>query len=85
VGRSYAGILGPLAFMVVVGRGWLAGTGVESTLWTAWLGLIAFAGIGYVLGQLADWIIYDSVRSALTAELRQQATKTEKSAKAAMN
>ena len=65
----YAGILGPLAFLTVVARGFIHGGGPMSTLFTAWCGLLAFSAIGYVVGRLAAWIVEDSVRSRIAAEL----------------
>ena len=65
----YAGILGPLAFATTVARGLVHGGGTSSTLWTACCCLLAFSAIGYVAGRLAEWIVEDSVRSRIAAEL----------------
>jgi len=62
MGRAYAGILGPLAFGLVVARGVLAGGSVEATLLAASASLFVFAALGYVAGQTADYLIRDSVR-----------------------
>ena len=70
MGRSYAGILGPLAFATVVLRGLLAGNGAEGTLQTACLAMFAFAALGYVLGRAAALIVDDSVRAGFRAELQ---------------
>jgi hypothetical protein len=69
VGRAYAGILGPLAFLAVLARGWKNHGGVETTLLSAWQALLAFAALGLLLGWLAGWIVDDSVRSRVAAEL----------------
>lgn len=69
MGRSYAGILAPLALVVALLRGWLAGSDVAATLWSAWFSLVAFALVGYVIGQLAAFIVDDSVRCQLVAEM----------------
>lgn len=69
MGRTYAGILGPLALIVTIIRGFRYAAGVESTLLTATLYLLAFAAIGHVLGSLAEWIVDDSVRSKVAAEV----------------
>jgi len=63
MGRAYAGILGPLACAIVIARGVVSGSGVEATLLAACGGLFAFAALGYVVGQVADYLIRDSVRS----------------------
>lgn len=69
MGRSYAGILGPLAFLTEILHGLSHGGGSNSTIASAIVALFAFATIGFVLGELAAWIVDDSVRSRLAAEL----------------
>lgn len=69
MGRSYAGILGLVAFLVVVARAVLNGAQPGSTLYQAWLGLLTFAVIGFVIGKTAEWIIDDSLRTRVLAEL----------------
>ena len=77
--RIYAGIFGPLAFLVSLMRGIIHGGGTETVLQTAWCCLLAFAAAGYVMGRLAEWITEDSLNSRLTAELsaRQTARGTD--------
>jgi len=72
VARQYAGILGLLALMVSLMRGILAGGVSEATLWTAWLGFLAFTAIGAVIGWLAERIIRDSVSSQILSELQEK-------------
>ncbi len=72
MGRIYAGILGPLAFLTVVARGMLNGANAQRLLFDAWLFLWIFAAVGYVVGRLAAWVVEDSVRSRLSAELAAQ-------------
>lgn len=67
--RSYGGILGLLAFAVVIARGFVHGGGTEPTLFAAWLGLLAAYPLGCVVGWLADWIVLESIRSKLAAEI----------------
>jgi hypothetical protein len=69
MGRKYAGILGPLACATVVARGLLLRHSIEETLLSASLCLFAFAALGYVLGELAAWIIADAMRARLSAEI----------------
>jgi len=69
VGRIYAGILGPLAFLAVLFGAALDGATPEETLWRAWASLWAFAALGYVVGRLADRTIEESVASRVAAEL----------------
>jgi len=63
MGRSYAGILGPLAFTLVCVRGVLAGGGAEGIVLAAMAALFVFAGIGYLAGQTADHLVRESVRT----------------------
>lgn len=83
MGRSYAGLLGPLAFCTAIGHGLLHAEPVEQTLWSATLALGAFAALGYVAGEWAGWIVHDSVRASLIAETatRQAAAGSDKVAK----
>ena len=63
MGRRYAGTLGLLAFLTIVMRGLVHGAGVESTLIAAAFHLFLYAFVGYLVGQLAGWIVLDSVRT----------------------
>jgi hypothetical protein len=63
MGRAYAGILGPLGFALVVARGVVSSGGVETTMLAASAALFVFAGIGYFVGQTADYLVNDSVRT----------------------
>jgi hypothetical protein len=69
MGRAYAGTLGPLAFACVVARGLIAVSGVENTLATASAALFAFAIIGYIIGQLAEFLVSESVRNQFQAAM----------------
>jgi hypothetical protein len=73
MGRIYAGILGPLAMAIVIGRGLLGSGGVEGTLTTATLALATFAILGAILGHLAQNTIDESVRARLELQLAQHA------------
>ena len=69
MGRAYAGILGPLAMAVVICRGWLGSGGIESTLTSAIAFLAVFSLVGALIGQLAQSIVDESVRSKLEQQL----------------
>lgn len=69
MGRKYAGILGPLACTTVVARGLLGRHGIEATLLQASLCLFAFAAAGYVIGELASWIVAQALEGRMNAEL----------------
>jgi hypothetical protein len=75
VGRIYAGILGPTAFATALLRGLLHQGGIESTVLSAWLALLAFAATGFVAGQIAGWVVADSVRSQVLDEMARQDAK----------
>jgi hypothetical protein len=68
MGRTYAGVLGTLAFTTTVVRGLLHGGGFQSTMTSAMACLVGFAAIGAVIGELAAWIVADSIRSTLASE-----------------
>jgi len=69
VAHSYAGILGPLAFLVSLARGMVHGGPADTVVWTAWSQLLVFTAIGYVLGWIAETVVDESVRSRIAAEL----------------
>jgi hypothetical protein len=69
VARTYAGILGPLAFVTALMRGITAGGGTDSVLWTAWCSLWAFAAIGFVIGWVAEQTVLEAVGGRIAAEL----------------
>lgn len=69
MGRKYAGILGPLACATVVARGLVGQHGVEQTLLQASLCLFAFAAAGFVIGELANWIVAQAIAGRMNAEL----------------
>ena len=69
MGPSYAGILGTLAYVIVILRGVLQGYAVEGTIKLSILLLFVFAAIGYVIGKIAENTIEDSIRVQLQREL----------------
>ena len=73
MGRIYAGILGPLAMTVVIGRGLVGSGGVIGTLTAATISLAAFAVLGAILGHLAQNTIDESVRTRLEQQLAHHA------------
>ncbi len=70
MGRTYAGILGPLAFTTILARGVFNGGGAETTLFLATTCLFLFAGLGYLVGQVADSIVFESVKANFDRELK---------------
>ena len=69
MGRTYAGIVGLLAFTTLLARGWLDGAAVAATIKIACFGLFLWALIGWVLGRLAAWIVEESLRAQWNAEV----------------
>ena len=80
MGRKYAGVLGFLAFLTVVGRGLIKGGSLESTLQIAILMMFALAIVGYIVGELAAWVVEESVRSQLASELAEHSAETKQEA-----
>ena len=76
MGRGYAGILGPLAFLIAIARGMFAGSGVEGTVLAASAYLFVFAAVGYVVGQTADYLVSDSVRAQFQIAMAEWEAKT---------
>ena len=69
MGRAYAGILGPLAFVAALLRGLVHGWPAESALLAAWLALVAMVLVGLAAGCLAGWIVDESVRSRMLTDM----------------
>lgn len=78
--RSYGGILGSLAFAAVIARGCIHGGGAQATLFAAWLGLLIAYPLGCVVGILGDWMVLESIRVQLAAELAANEAKDTASA-----
>ncbi len=83
MGRAYAGVLGPLAFVAMLLRGLRHNWPAESALLAAWLGLVALAAVGLVIGRLAGWIVEEAVRGRMMAEMAAQEAARTAAAKTA--
>ena len=75
MGQKYAGILGLLACSLAIGRGMLAGAGMESTLASAIYSLFGFAAAGWVAGRVAETLVEQSVRTRFEAAMKEMAGK----------
>ena len=69
MGRSYAGILGPLAMATVLLRGVKDGSAADETLWLAIVALMGFGLVGALSGWLAQLTVDESVRTKMEEEL----------------
>ncbi len=67
--RSYAGILGLIAMIVVAVRSLCRGISPDEALLSVTLALGAFTMIGLVVGKIADTVVVDSVWTKVRAEL----------------
>lgn len=73
--RAYAGALGSLALAVTFARGALLGAGFEGTAQTAFLAMLALAGVGLVVGQVAEATVDESVRQRLQRQIDEHEAK----------
>jgi len=84
MGRTYAGILGLLAFGLVLARGLLLGSDAASCLAAACGGLFGFAAVGLVAGTLADRFTAEAVKAKFEEAMKsldsEQKTKKPKTA-----
>lgn len=71
MGRAYAGVLGSLAVAVTFARGALVGAGFEGTVQTAVFAMLALAGVGFIVGQIAEATVDESVRQRLQTQIEQ--------------
>lgn len=75
--RAYAGVLGSLAWAVTFARGAMLGAGIEGTAQTAVVAMLALAGVGLIVGQIAEVTVDESVRQRLQRQLEDyEATKS---------
>jgi hypothetical protein len=79
MGRSYAGILGAVAFITILARSVIDTSSVESTMMLATVCLFLFAGIGYLVGNIAEAIVLEAMKANFNMELeaREAAAKNE--------
>lgn len=73
--RAYAGVLGSLAVAVTFARGALLGAGFEGTVQTAVVAMLALAGVGLIVGQIAEATVDESVRQRLQQQIEQHEAK----------
>jgi hypothetical protein len=55
--RSYAGVLGSIAFSAVLARGWLHGVEGSAVLLSASACLFLFGALGACVGRIADAVV----------------------------
>jgi hypothetical protein len=79
MGRIYAGILGPLAMVVIICRGLKNSAGLEGTLTLSIVALAIYAIIGSVIGQIAQATVDESVRLKIERQLASSADGATKS------
>jgi len=59
-----------LAFTTILARSVIDTSSVESTMMLATVCLFLFAGIGYLVGQVADSIVLEAVKANFNKELQ---------------
>jgi tetrahydromethanopterin S-methyltransferase subunit C len=69
MGRTYAGILGVIAFLTVLVRGLIDGRSAETIMQAAVTSLVIMAVVGAIVGRLAAWLIEDTIRWQIHREL----------------
>jgi hypothetical protein len=69
VARIYAGILGLVALLASVALGVFRGEATNTILVSAWLSLLEFSAVGYVVGSIAGSVVRESVQRSISAEL----------------
>jgi uncharacterized membrane protein YfcA len=55
--------------LTITASGLIHGRTSERVAWTAWIALIVFSAIGYVLGWIANRTVEDSVQAAISTHL----------------
>lgn len=78
MGRNYAGILGVIAFLTVLGRGLVGGDTVATTMRVAVCSLAAMAVVGAIIGRLGAWLVEESIRWRIHQELATEQRPAER-------
>lgn len=68
MGRTYAGILGGCALVVVLARGLVQGAALDATLVQAALLMFLFAVLGSCVGKLAERAVLDSLCDSIARQ-----------------
>ena len=69
MGRTLAGVMGPLALIVVVVRSIRYAAPVNDAVLTAVVAMMGFAIVGAVAGRIASAVMADAVREQVASEL----------------
>lgn len=77
MGRKYAGILGSLAFALVVARSLVTGRLGPESLWPAMAAMLVMAALGWLAGALAESLVSEAVRTRFAAALQEQQAAAE--------
>lgn len=72
--RQFAGILGSIAFTIVVLRGWAAGGDAAAVIPRALGMLILFALVGAAAGRIGLWMVEEGVAARFRDQLAQKKT-----------
>jgi hypothetical protein len=75
MGRIYAGVLGLTAFVTLLFRGLLAGSDGANQLAFAAGMMFLFAGIGWMIGTIAEQTVFEAAYKTIEKEVA--AAKTE--------
>ena len=75
MGRALAGVLGPLALVVVIVRSLRHATPTTEAMLTGLVAMFAFAIVGAIAGRVAATVMEDAVRSQVVAELAASAAE----------
>ena len=79
MGREYGGILGFLAFTTVLVRSFVNGGGFDDSVRLALVLMFAFAGAGFLIGNIAEQAIRESVLSILDSKFAALDAESESS------
>lgn len=72
VGRTYAGVLGLIAFVVMTFRGIAHELSLEAAIRMSLGCMAVFAVVGFLIGTAGQIVVGDAVRARFLAELQSQ-------------
>jgi hypothetical protein len=77
MGPTYAGILGPLALVLILTRGLVDGSSPDQTLIMATACMLAFALVGYICGRVAEQVLWESLKKQFEDELHARESRKQ--------
>ncbi len=67
--RTYAGLLGLIAFVTIMIRCAIHGANIDNTIWSAFIAMVVWAALGWVFAWIAERIVVESVQRSFKMQM----------------